>query len=179
MLILVVYLICVFTVFAVLGLAGWSDVRTLTIPNGYSAWVVAAFIVAYGILYLSDGPEVFGHIFWHLASALVMFAITFLFFALNMLGAGDSKFATACALWISLKYLPIYLFFMTLFGGVLGIVALYIKHKKPFKSPAEGGWIAKVQGGSDKVPYGVAIAAGVFIAFVRAEYLSPAVLASF
>jgi len=110
---------------------------------------------------------------------LLTFGVTFVLYGLKMLGAGDSKFAAACAFWISVKYLPIFLFFMTLAGAGLGLVALYVKKKKPFKSPAAGSWFAQVQGGADKVPYGVAITFGLVMAFLYSGYFSPNTLASF
>lgn len=179
MLILVIYLICLFVAIGLTGLAGLSDVKGLTIPNSYSLYMVGAFAIAYAALYYgSPEADIFGSIISHSISALVFFVVTFILFALNVLGAGDSKFGAACALWVSLKYLPIYLFFMTLFGGILGIVTLYIKHKKPFKSPADGSWISQAQNGIDKVPYGVAIGFGAVVTFIYAEYLSPAIWAS-
>lgn len=179
MLILVIYLMCLFGAIGLTGLAGFSDIKGLMIPNSYSLCMVGLFAVAYAALYFG-APEanIFGGLVPHLLSALIFFIVTFILFALNVLGAGDSKFGAACALWVSLSQLPIYLFFMTLFGGILAIVTLYIKHKKPFKSPAEGSWIANAQSGIDKVPYGVAIGFGILVTFVYAEYLSVAVLSS-
>ncbi len=179
MILLIIFLICVFTTLTVGVLAGLSDIKRMKIPNSYSLYVIALFLVAYISMYLGGQSEVFASFFSHLASAVVMFVVTIILFGLRILGAGDSKFASACAFWISLKYLPIFLFFMTLFGGLLGVVSLYIKRKKPFKAPAENSWIAQVQGGADKVPYGVAISFGMLIAFMHMGYFSPDMLASF
>ncbi|MFP4098788.1 MAG: prepilin peptidase [Alphaproteobacteria bacterium] len=180
MVVLVIYLVSLFAAVGVCGLVCLSDIRGLKIPNIYSLYVSVSFFVAYGVVYFG-APEVsvFGSLLHHLLSALAFFAVTFVLFALGLLGAGDSKFGAACALWFSLKYLPIYLFFMTLFGGILGLVTLYMRYKKPFKSPAHGSWVQQAQGGVDKVPYGVAIAFGVLATFIHAAYFSPAVLASF
>lgn len=179
MILLIIFLMCMFVALAVSAMAGLSDFRTLKIPNIYSLYVIAAFFVAFIALYLGGQEGVFGPVYMHILSALVTFLVTFVLFGLKLLGAGDSKFATACAIWVSLKYLPIYLFFMTLFGSVLGLVALYLKNKKPFKSPAEGSWIAQVQGGASKVPYGIAIAAGLVVSFMHTGYLTADVLTSF
>ena len=173
MILLIIFLICVFVTIAVGGLAGFSDIRSMTIPNSYSVYVMASFCVAYTALYLGGySYEIFGTLLSHVISAVMAFLLTFVLFALKIIGAGDSKFATACALWIGAKYIPIFLFFMTLVGGLLGVVALYIKRKKPFEAPAEGSWVAQVQGGADKVPYGVAISLGMYIAFMHAGYFS-------
>jgi len=179
MILLIIFLICVFITLVIGGLAGLSDIRSMTIPNSYSLYVMAAFLFAYGALYLGGHSDVFGPFLSHIISAALAFVVTLGLFAMRVIGAGDSKFATACALWFSVKLLLAFLFFMTLFGGVLGVVALYIKRKKPFESPIEGSWVAQVQGGADKVPYGVAISFGMFVAFIQAGYFSSDVLGSF
>ncbi|PCI57152.1 MAG: peptidase [Alphaproteobacteria bacterium] len=179
MILLIIFLICVFITLVIGGLAGLSDIRSMTIPNSYSLYVMAAFFVAFGALYLGGQGDVFGSFLSHILSASLAFVVTLGLFAMRVIGAGDSKFATACALWFSVKLLLVFLFFMTLFGGVLGVVALYIKRNKPFKNPAEGSWVAQVQGGADKVPYGVAISFGMLVAFIQAGYFSSDVLGSF
>tara|TARA_R110001592_G_scaffold20926_20_gene84792 strand:- start:14343 stop:14855 length:513 start_codon:yes stop_codon:yes gene_type:complete len=168
-----------FVALAVSVMAGVSDFRTLKIPNMYSVYVMVSFFIAFFALYIGGQEHVFSALPMHILSALVTFLVTFILFGLKLLGAGDSKFATACSIWVGLKYLPIYLFFMTLFGSVLGIVALYLKNKKPFKSPIEGSWIAQVQNGASKVPYGIAIAFGLIVSFMHTGYLTTNVLTSF
>jgi len=179
MILLIIFLICLFVTLGVSVMAGISDFKCMKIPNIYSLYIIIAFFVAFTALYIGGNDRVFSSIYMHILSALVTFFVTFILFGLKLLGAGDSKFATACAFWVSLKYLPIYLFFMTLFGSVLGFVALYLKNKKPFKSPVEGSWIAQVQGGASKVPYGIAISVGLFVSFLHTGYLSANVLTSF
>ncbi len=179
MILLIIFLICVFVTLVVGGLAALSDIKSMTIPNVYSLYVIAAFFVAYGALYLGGQQDVFSPFLSHIISAALAFVVTLGLFAMRIIGAGDSKFATACALWLGVKSLLAFLFYMTLSGGVLGIVALYIKRKKPFKSPVEGSWVYQVQGGADKVPYGIAISFGMLVAFMHAGYFSTDVLGSF
>lgn len=179
MILLIIFLICVFITLVIGGLAGLSDIRSMTIPNSYSLYVIAAFFIAYGALYVGGQGDVLGSFLSHIISAVLAFVITLGLFAARVIGAGDSKFATACALWFGMKSLMVFLFYMALSGGVLGIVALYIKRKKPFKKPVEGSWVAQVQGGADKVPYGVAISFGMFVAFIQAGYFSSEVLGTF
>jgi len=179
MILLVIFLVCLFITLGIGVMAGLSDFKTLKIPNIYSVYVIAAFFVAYMAMYFGGADHVFDKLHMHLLSMAVTFLVTFILFALKLIGAGDSKFATACAIWVSLKYMPIYLFFMTLFGSVLGFVALYLKNKKPFKSPAQGSWIEQVQSGASKVPYGIAIAVGLFVSFMHTGYLTTDVLSSF
>ncbi len=179
MFLLIIFLICVFITLSIGVLAGLSDIRSMTIPNSYSLYVMGAFAVASVSLSIAGQGGVTGSLWSHLLSAGITFLVTFILFSMRVIGAGDSKFGTACALWIGVQYLPIYLFFMTLVGGFLGAAALVIKKRKPFKSPVQGGWVDQVQGGADKVPYGVAICFGMLIAFIYAGYFSPEVLSSF
>lgn len=179
MIVLIIFLMCLFVSLGVGVLAGVSDIRRMVIPNAYNVYMIAAFFVAYAALYFAGQTHVFTAIWWHALSAVLMFAVTFVMFALKMLGAGDSKFATACAIWIGVRDLPIFVFYMTMMGAVLGIASLVLRKKKPFADPAEGSWIAQVQGGASKVPYGVAIAFGMVIAFIHAGYFDPATLSEF
>lgn len=179
MILLIVFLIGLFATLGLSILAAISDVRSLTIPNGYSLYVIVSFFICYLALYFGGVETVFESFYSHLLSAGLTFAVTFVLFSLKVLGAGDSKFGSACALWIGAQYLPIFLFFMTLCGGLLGVVALYLKYKKPFDSPLEGSWISHVQSGTDKVPYGVAICFGLFVVFLYAGYFSSDVLSVF
>lgn len=179
MIVLIIFLMCIFITLIVGWAAGLSDYKTMTIPNLYSVYVMVAFAFAYLCVWGGGYDGVFASIYSHVISAVVTFLVTFALFAIKVIGAGDSKFATACALWIGAKFLPIYLFYMTLCGGVLGAIALYIKKKKPFDAPLEGSWIDQVQSGKDKVPYGIAIGFGMVIAFVYAGYFSADLLSVF
>jgi prepilin peptidase CpaA len=158
------------------GIAAFSDYRGFRIPNMVSIVIVAAFAVAFGVLTLTDQRSgVFLALSSHLIGAGVVLAVTAVMFALKQLGAGDSKFATAVALWAGLPGLAPFLFYMALSGGVIAGASLALKRWKPFSSPAEGGWIAKAQEGANQVPYGIAIAIGALAAFLSRGYFSPSV----
>ena len=160
-------------------MASVSDIRGMTIPNFYSGLVLLSFAVAFIALSIGGQGQVFGPLWSHVASGGIFFVVTFIMFAVGALGAADSKLGAVYALWFSLGNMPVYLFFMALVGGILGVCSLLIKRFKPFKNAPEGSWIDLVQGGASKVPYGVAIAFGMFIAFCYAGYFSPALLSTF
>jgi len=168
---LVLFLICLFISIGVGVLASVSDIRGMVIPNIYSVIVIAAFLAAFVALSLMGNKGVFFSSIWsHLMAAGFMFVVTVLLFAAGTLGAADSKLGSAFALWVGIKgFLP-FLLLMTLAGGVLGLVALSLKKWKPVANPAEGSWVALVQGGESKVPYGVAIVFGAVIAFYHVGY---------
>lgn len=160
-------------------LAGASDIKSMTIPNVFSVYVALSFAFAYATVAFLGIEGVFSSLPSHLLSAGLMFGFTFILFGLRMIGAADSKFGTACALWLSARDLPVFIVYMACAGGLLALASLVIQRQKPFETPAEGSWVEQVQGGASKVPYGVAIALGMGFAFIKVGYLSPAVLSSF
>lgn len=170
---LTLFLIFVFAVLGVGVLAGLADLRGLTIPNLYSGLIIGAFPVCFVLMWLLGvQDDVFASLWSHLGAAGLIFVISAAMFHFGIMGAADSKLASAYALWLGLGALPLYLFVMTLVGAILGAVALYIKKKKPFENPKGGSWPAQLQAGKNKVPYGVAIVIGAAYGFYVAGYLS-------
>jgi prepilin peptidase CpaA len=174
--------IVIFSVIVAMGFglaSAWSDFKGFTISNVYSIGVILAFVPAFLAVTLM-APEAAYFASWksHLIAAAGVFAVTFVLFTTNMIGAGDSKLCTAYALWVGLLGLPSFLFFMTVFGGLLGLMTLIFRKWKPFKAPAEGSWIAKAQEGASEVPYGIAIVIGALIAFIQSGYFDPDALAA-
>lgn len=179
MLSLMLFLACILTALGTGVLAGWSDLKGLVIPNIYSAIVGTSFLTCFVLLWLLDSAFVFGPFTAHLLAALLVFGLTAALFALKAIGAADSKLATVFALWVGLKGLPAFLFYMTVFGGLLALFALYVKRCKPFPAMPPQSWIGQVQAGASKVPYGVAIVLGAAGAFLFLGYASPAVWQNF
>jgi prepilin peptidase CpaA len=159
-------------------LAAHSDYRGLTIPNRYALLVILCFAVAYGAAHLAGAP-VFAPLSSHLLSAGLTLAVTVVLFALRVVGGGDSKLATAFALWLSARTLVVFLFYMSFFGGVLGLLALALRKWKPVAQPRPGSWIARVQEGQSAVPYGIAIVCGALVTFAILGYFSPRTLGLF
>lgn len=149
-------------VFITTILSGVSDYRSLRIPNAHSLIVIGAFLIAF-----AAAPDLFGSVWVHLSSALLVFTVTYLMFHFNVMGAGDTKLASSLALWLGLKPLILFSFLIALAGGVLGVVALYVRRAKPFAAPREGSWIAQAQAGRSAVPYGIAIAVGFWVSFLH------------
>jgi prepilin peptidase CpaA len=155
------------------GLAALSDFKGFRIPNLVALVIVGAFLASYGITSLTGQRDaIFMPAVSHFGAATIVFLITMILFAFKLLGAGDSKFATAVALWLGFQGLAPFLFYMALIGGLLGVVSLALRHRKPFKNPPQGTWLAKAQEGHNAVPYGIAIAGGTVIAFIFLGYFS-------
>ena len=170
------FLFFLFGVFVTLGmcvLAAKSDVKGFKIPNIVPVVIVVAFAVSYGVLEITEQRDVFFKpIGAHIGAAFLVLMVTGAMFALKQLGAGDSKFATAIALWVGLQGLVPFLFYMVMAGGVIAAISLALRKWKPVNNPAEGGWIDAAQKGSGNVPYGVAIAVGAFVGFIFQGYFS-------
>lgn len=174
---MILVFIIVFCALIALGFgsaAAWSDLSRLKIPNLYAAYIGAAFIPAF-LAHMFFAPEVavFASFKNHLISALIVFGVTYVMFFLKLIGGGDSKLLSVYALWTGLSGLLPFLFFMSLVGGVLGLMTLYFKKSKPIATPKEGSWIDKAQKGGQDVPYGIAIFIGALIAFWQVGYISP------
>lgn len=157
---IVFFLLCV--VLAVTLLSCVSDARSLRIPNLYSIIITGAFLAAHAV-----SPESFGKWWEHLLALGIFFGITYLMFIAGMMGGGDSKLGSALALWVGIKGLIIYVFWMTVMGGVIGLLSLWIRKKKPFKNPPAGSWMAAAQEGKNAIPYGIAISFGAWIALLH------------
>lgn len=171
----------IFLMAAALGvgiLAAWSDCRGMTIPNIYSAVILGLFPLCYGAARLA-GVEVFASPLSHGLGLLIVFAVSAALFAFKIMGAADSKLASAYAAWMGLHGLIPFLFYMTLIGGLLGVATIIMKRNKPFPNAAPQSWAGQAQAGADKVPYGVAIVAGAFVSFLLLDYVDAEVLASF
>lgn len=151
----------VFVVFPLcLAMAATSDLLTMTIPNRVSLLMAASFLV---IAPLSGLP--FEDIAWSLISATLVFAVCFLLFALNTMGGGDAKLLSATALWFG--FTPSMLLFVSsvgIFGGLLTVAILVMRTQSnailAMGIPLPSSLIL-----AKKIPYGVAIAVGGFVAF--------------
>jgi len=178
MLALVIFVFCVVVALGTGVLAGLSDLRGLVIPNVHHLLVAGSFVLAYMAIYFS-GSEVMGSLPTHIGAGVGTLVITFVLYSLRLLGGGDSKLMSAYALWVGTQGLLAMLFYMGIAGVVLGLSAILIRKRKPFKNPKEGSWIARLQAGENAVPYGIPIVIGAFVAFFQNGYLDPATLMSF
>ena len=162
----VISLVMVLVVLGVTVLTCVSDLRSLRIPNAYSLVVIGCFVPAW----LAE-PAAFTPLWHHVVAMVVLFFLTYAMFCKGMMGGGDSKLGTALGLWMGLKGLMPFLFYMALVGGVLGGLALLFKKKKWFKNPRPGSWVEQVQAGENAVPYGVAISFGFWASLFHTGFL--------
>jgi prepilin peptidase CpaA len=164
----------------ILVAAAVSDWRGMTIPNRYSFGLIGLFMIG-AVLPDSvfDGVSVMSG----LISGGAVFLVTLLLFASGAMGGGDTKLAGSVALLVGFDYLGLFLIIMAVSGGVLAAFALLVRKHPRFLPPTaatpEGqekildlSWLGQLRNGANKVPYGLAIAAGG-IAVLFAQWLSP------
>lgn len=167
-----IYDIAVLVALGLLAFACVTDFLSMTIPNGVSIAILAAFGVAFGVSHLIDLPAFSG---WkvHLAGLGVMFVLTFIMFICRIWGAGDSKLSSAVALWIGLKSFMTFLAVMS-FAGLGLVLMFYVFRKTRFDYAGKFGaqsWPARVKAGERVIPYGIAIGIGAIWTFFSAGYL--------
>lgn len=124
-------------------IAGWTDIRSRTIPNEINA---AIALLAMG-WWLVCGLPLWPAIGIRIGVAFVVFAVFALMFALRMMGGGDVKMIAALALWLPFTSLMTMLTVMALSGGMITMFLL-IRHR----------W--RPNENKPQVPYGIAIAIG-------------------
>jgi len=159
--------LCLILLFCVTVASCVSDIRQMRIPNTHVVIVLVLFAVAF-----AAAPGAF-HAWWeHGAAMLAFLVLTYIMFAVGMLGAGDAKYGAALALWAGLPGLMAYVFFMAISGGVLGVLSLLLRKYRPVKNPRAGSWVATVQDGGNAVPYGIALSIGIWASFFHTSLFS-------
>lgn len=179
MFLLIIFIACTLGAIGVGAMAAWSDYKGLTIPNLYSVFIIGAFVLSYGVLWMGGRDDVFLSLASHVSSFLVVFIATVVMYNLKALGGGDSKLMSAFALWVGIQGLFPFLFYMSIIGGGLGLVALILKKYQPVNNAPEDSWVAQCQSGHSKVPYGIAIFGGALASFINLGYFNPEVFTSF
>lgn len=143
-----------------LAIAAFSDLFTMTIPNRTSVILIAAFLVL--APFAGVPPPVIG---MHLAGALCVLVVCFALFAMNIMGGGDAKLLAATSLWFGLNAsLFEFLVYVGVIGGVATLLILMIRAQANVIL-AVGLPIPSSILLAKKIPYGIAIAIGGFMAF--------------
>ena len=142
-------------VLAALGLvACWFDIRERRLPN----WLVLATLAAgLGLAMWRGGAEALP---WHLAHFVTALVVGIGLYALRALGAGDAKYYAALSAWFTLGSalkLVMAVSFVGLFLTLGWLAWRKLSGKPAPKKPLDD---------MDKVPFGVAMAAGAVLALL-------------
>lgn len=153
-----------------LAFAGFSDFRSLRIPNWLCIAVAALGVVR--LLMISNqtialymiGPAaaIFANpmiAVYTIGAAVAVFVITFILFFFRIMGGGDAKLLSATVLLIGNHDLLLFLILMGIISGLISLMLLFVHHYLPLYLGPRFATQSKVA-----VPYGIAIAgAGIMI----------------
>ncbi|MCE2927671.1 MAG: prepilin peptidase [Rickettsiales bacterium] len=142
-------IISLYFIFSMLAVMVY-DVTRYIIPN----WLVGSLLVLYPVsLWLSHEA-----VDWQMALAAmgVVFALGYVVFALRLMGGGDIKLITVCALWVGWSLLLEFIFITAILGGILALSLWLIRKPIPYLRPAKT--LPRILKEGEPVPYGVAIA---------------------
>ena len=143
--------------FALCLFAALIDIETLTIPNWLNGWL--AFLFVPTAIIAAPGWDAAG---LHVLVGLIAFIVSVGLFFLGFYGGGDAKFIPAVMLWLGPAGAVPFLVATALAGGILTIVIVILRGLMP-KGVTPGFGVATFEERKG-VPYGVAIAAGAFMA---------------
>ena len=143
--------------------AGW-DLASFTIPNFLQAAMLAGFIVLAIAAHMT--LSVIG---LHVFAGLVGLGLGFTLFALGYIGGGDAKLFAAVALWLGMHDMPAYAMAASVLGGLLTLTILAMRQWPLPAFAARQQWILRLHAEKAGIPYGVALAAGVFVILPHTE----------
>lgn len=155
-----------------LAMAALTDLFAMTIPNRISVILLGSFIV----VALTSGMDwqTFG---LSVAAGLVVFIVCFLMFALNVMGGGDAKLLTSCAVWFGFNdSLTTFLIAVAFVGGILTLGILLLRSRSQ-EITAIGLPIPDSLLVAKKVPYGIAIAIAGLLTYPEAPIVQAAMRA--
>ena len=145
---------------ALVIVAGLKDLTTMKIPNWISGLLILGFFPAALLLGLTV-PE----IGIHLAVAVAALLIGMGLFALNLLGGGDVKLMAAACLWLGAAGSGVFVLATAAIGGLFCLALILARTwLRPYLADG-GGWLTRLMEPKGDIPYGVAIAAGVLVAW--------------
>lgn len=137
------------------------DVTKFVIPNVIVIALAALFVIA-TILLPFDTDWIS-----HGGAAVSVFLGGALAYRFKALGAGDVKLMTAVSLWVGFEHLPILLLYIGLSGGALAISSVLLRRVVQAIAIqwtlSGSGVLPRLLAVGEKIPYGVAIAAGSII----------------
>lgn len=143
-----------------LALAAFTDFFSMTIPNRIPLALIVAFAVAVAV---AGVPlSVIG---LHLAAGGLVFLACLVMFAMGAMGGGDAKLLTACALWFGMEHsLLEFAVLVSVMGGALTLAIIHLRNQSDIIAMV-GLRLPSSFLVEKKIPYGIAIAIGGFMAF--------------
>ena len=156
--------LCITAFSGALFYAGFSDIRSLEIPNRISIIIAASFLPAALITSLPGSLVAL-----HYGIGIGIFTVGAFLFSRGLVGGGDVKLLSAVCIWFPISILGKYLIAVALLGGLLGVVTIIAR-----KVPALNNtlpWLTDGKVSEQPIPYGVAIAIAAFMLFDKIPVL--------
>jgi prepilin peptidase CpaA len=151
---------------ALMAFAASSDLLTMTISNRLSLALAGGFFLL--MIVTGMGLHAAG---MHVAAAVIVLVVAFVFFSQGWIGGGDAKLAAATALWFGFDYLLDYLIYASLFGGALTLAIIQFR-KIPLPAMlARQGWILRLHETDAGIPYGIALAAAALAVYPKTGWM--------
>lgn len=111
----------------------------------------------------------------HFIPAFIVFVCCVFMFFLKMMGGGDAKLIPVACLWLGVGKFAVFFLVMAFVGGLLAALGIALRKSDRLKEwigkcrhvshpLLKDGWVQRTIRGERVIPYGVAIAVGVFCA---------------
>jgi len=140
--------------------AGLTDLTSMKIPNWISGLLILGFFPAALLVGLAPMTMAI-----HVAVAVAALLIGMGLFALRLLGGGDVKLMAAACLWLGVSGAGVFVLSTAAIGGLFCLILILArKWLRPYLAGGSG-WLGRLMEPRGDIPYGVAIAAGVLVAW--------------
>lgn len=146
--------------FLLVTIGALYDLTTFTIPN----WISIAIAIAFVLFAFAQGASILA-VLAHVGIGGVVFIAGALLFFLGMLGGGDVKLLAAAAIWAGPGLVGPLIITTMILGGVFAVMLL-LGRLLPENIRNIHPVIAGCLSDRKRMPYGVAIAAAVWILFL-------------
>ena len=143
--------------------AGW-DLASFTIPNLLQIALVSAFVMFVFVAGLT--PAMIGG---HILAGVLALAVGFALFALGYVGGGDAKLFGSVVLWLGFSDLLNYALVASVMGGLLSVALLSVRGLPLPSALASQSWILRLHDRRSGIPYGVALALGMYLVLPHSE----------
>lgn len=147
--------------------AAAHDVATFKIPNWVSLAMLGGFILVAPFLL---SPMMIAQ---HVGVGMAALVIGVVIFAFGWIGGGDAKVFAAAAFWMGPLDISNFIVWTAICGGGLALFLLTARQTLVVLPAAivRAPWVARLLDPDEAIPYGVAIAGGLFVVFPESEIL--------
>lgn len=148
------------------------DLTSYTIPNRLQILLMLGFIAFAFAAHLGLSAVAL-----HLLAGFIGLVLGLTLFALGYIGGGDAKLFIVSLLWLGLHDLVAYTLITAILGGVLTLAILALRRLPLPGMLLRRSWILQLHDPKAGIPYGVALAGGLFAVLPHSEIFRIAAMA--